>query len=277
MKVSVVMTTARYGGWDVLNDCMSKQTMPKTDFEVIVVDELYYKRQHFAYLCQFDCVHVPPSEIVPHYDNSRAFNQALRLAKGELVCFFVDYMHVDPDYLVRHWKFYDMHKYTLTGFIDRYDFPELLPEGSESGLWSMFTAPFDMAMFKDMRYAERKGMADLPDLDTYLEITGERIYLIPDSVPMEVLRQLNGLDESYDDGYGSNDIDLATRANMIGHKFYLDPKLIARKFGVPETSVNIPGVKKPKHRLDNYNQVYMPRMRQIRSVIKTPKGRGAWE
>jgi hypothetical protein len=282
IKVSVITTTARYGGFDVLNDCLSRQTMDKRDFEVIIVDELFEQRRGLHKRFDFNCVHAPPDKKVEYYDNGRAFNQALRLASGELICFFIDYMHVDIDYLERHWEFYSQNPgWTSTGFLDRYGFPILRPD-ADNGMWSMFATEFDRKYFSENEpvYRERKGGAGIIHPDGRIEMPGEKIYLIPDSVPMEVAKKLNGLDEIYDNGYGANDIDFAVRANLIGHRFMLDPMMIARKLGTPEISKNIPGIKRPKAKTpeDNYKlfQMRMAAIRDGRDGIAVPDGRGAW-
>src|SRR5690349_12875689 len=118
MKISVVMTTARYGGFDVLCDAFGNQTMSKEDFEVIVIDELYKFR--FAPLTK-PYVHLPRFRPKEYYDNTAGFNEALSVARGELVCFFIDYMWCQPDYLQRHWDFYqDNPGWTLSGYTNRY-------------------------------------------------------------------------------------------------------------------------------------------------------------
>lgn len=291
LKVSVILTTARYGSWDVLHDCMASQTMDKADFEVVVVDELFHLRPDFRHRCAFQCDHMAPWRAKDHYDNGAGFNQALSQARGELVCFFVDFMHVDPGYLERHWQWYkDNPGWTLTGYIDRYDFPKLR-EHAHEGLWSMFAEPFTPTYFWTHRpvYSERKGGKGTFAESKYgfcVEITGDKIYLIPDSVPMAVLRKLNGIDEIYDGGYGVNDIDLGVRANMVGHRFALDSTFIARKLGTPSLSGRIPGLKKPYRgnltREQSWQQnyaVYERRMEAIRDgrePVAVPPGRGAF-
>jgi len=260
---------------------MRFQTMDKADLEVIVVDELFHLRPDFRHRCAFQCDHMAPWRAKDHYDNSTGFNQALSQARGELVCFLVDYMFVDPDYLQRHWDFYKSHEgWSLSGYIDRYDFPKLR-EDAHNGLWSMFAEPFTPTHFSAHSpvYRERKGGAGILT-ETCIEMPGEKIYLIPDSVPMAVLRKLNGLDEIYNGAYGVNDIDVGVRANMVGHRFALDPTLVARKLGTPSLSAKIPGLNKPKTRTwdDNYAifQLRMEAIRKGREPVAVPLERGAW-
>ncbi len=264
--------------------------MAKGDFEVIVVDELFHLRPGFRVPLGFNCVHIPPPRPKPYYDNSTGFNQALRLARGELVCFFVDYMWVEPDYLQKHWGFYKSQEgWTLSGYIDRYEFPKLHDDMIQSGLWSTFAQPFTPTHFTTHRpvYKERKGGVGIMHTDGRVEIPGDKIYLIPDSIPLAVLKQLNGLDEAYDGGYGVNDIDVGVRANMLGHRFALDPALVARKLGTPQMSARIPGVKKPYRRDLEWEESWrenfamfqnrMQAIREGRESIAVPEGRGAWQ
>jgi hypothetical protein len=224
---------------------------------------------------------VKPWRAKDFYDNSAAFNMALSIAEGKLVCFFIDYMWVEPDYLQRHWDFYKANPgWSLSGYTDRFDFPALR-EDAENGLWSMFKEPFDPAYFRRAQpvYEERKGHHRIIHSDGRVEMPGHLIYLIPDSVPMDVLKALNGLDEIYDGAYGTNDICLGVRANLVGHRFLLDPTLIAKKLGVPETSKNIPGVKKPKIETQDNLALFRQRLKAIsegRETVAVPEGRGAF-
>jgi glycosyltransferase involved in cell wall biosynthesis len=285
MKVSVVLTTARFGGVDVLKSCMLNQTLPLDHYEVIVVDDLYNFRQ--GALAQRPFVHRPRDNPKPYYDNSTGFNEAIRLAQGELVCFMVDYMWVPPDYLQRHWDLYKAHPgWSLTGYLDRHDYPPLKKALSPE-MESVFAEPFDPSWFERTEpvYRERKGNAGQIVFDQgrdsgRVEMPGRKIYLIPDSVPMDVLRELNGLDEAYDGGYGSNDVDVGWRANYVGHRFELDPTLLAHKMGTKANAQLIPGVRRDWLRTPQENEgIFNRRVEEIkagRESVAVPEGRGAW-
>lgn len=273
----------------MLYNCLMSQTMQHTEFELIVVDELYNRRGALmeSLYPTFKVRHVAPWKSFAVYDNSTGFNTGLRLACGELVCFMVDFMWVYPRYLEDHWDFYRAHPgWSMTGYLDRYPFPQIAWQG-EFG-YSIFSLPWDPMIarhhFEETVpiYQERKGGAGKVDLGTGLiEMPGELIYLIPDSIPLAVMNQLNGLDELYNGGYGVNDIDVGVRANRIGWKFGLNPNCIVQKLGVPGISEKIPGISKPKIRSDEQNyDLFKKRIAAIRDgreSVAVPEGRGAWK
>lgn len=284
-KISVVMTTARQGGFDVLYHSLKQQTMALEDFELIIVDELYDKRRF--YTKEFESTQHRALPAI-HYNNGAAFNQALRAARGELICFTIDFLWMPPTYLQDHWDFYQNNAgWSMTGYVDRYSFP---PLGTmKNDLWEyhcafekVFDFEFAEKWFSENRpvYRERKGGAGIIHPDGKIEMPGHLIYLIPDSIPLAVLKELNGLDEAYDGGYGSNDIDVGVRANLLGWHFGLNPTCIVQKLGTPELSAQIPGVSKPKVRTPEENyQLFLKRMEMIKEgkeQIAVPNGRGAW-
>lgn len=46
--------------------------------------------------------------------------------------------------------------------------------------------------------------------------------------PMEAIYELGGFDESYDDGWSWDNVNLAERAAMLGYKFYIDERIKPR-------------------------------------------------
>lgn len=43
--------------------------------------------------------------------------------------------------------------------------------------------------------------------------------------PMKAIYELGGFDESYDDGWSWDNVNLAERAAMLGYKFYIDERI----------------------------------------------------
>jgi hypothetical protein len=78
MKISALLPTVRYGSFDILTDWVKSQTMPQDEFEVILVDELRERRK--GMLDDYPNIrHVAPWRAKEFYDNSAAFNMALKL------------------------------------------------------------------------------------------------------------------------------------------------------------------------------------------------------
>jgi len=95
-------------------------------------------------------------------------------------------------------------------------------------------------------------------------------------MPMQTLRDLNGWDERYCGGYGSNDIDLGTRANHIGHRFALNPHVRLKKLTL-SGQAQIPGKMKPKVRTpeDNY-RFFQARRQAITEGKENPRVPEGW-
>lgn len=125
-------------------------------------------------------------------------------------------------------------------------------------------------------YRERRGLRGIVHLDGTVEIPGDFAYMIGESMPMQTLRDLNGWDERYCGGYGSNDIDLGTRANHIGHRFALNPHVRLKKLTL-SGQAQIPGKMKPKVRTpeDNY-RFFQARRQAITEGKENPRVPEGW-
>lgn len=222
------------------------------------------------------------------YWNSAGFNTGLALAKGELVIFLVDFIWLPEDFLEHHWEFYENHCYqnfSLSVYVDRYKYPPLYdpPE-----LLCIFPWWFDCKRAKEwftdenLIYQERKGGTLNRQIEGgVFEMPGDKIYMLGDSIPLSVLKELNGWDERYDGGYGSNDLDLGMRVNAVGWKFAVDiaaPTL--KKLGDKNTAHLLPTIptefiRSPE---DNY-KILQERVKAInekRERVAVPDGFGAF-
>lgn len=291
-KISVIAVTARMGCLDVLVHGMMAQTMPMDDYEVIIVDSCYRRRSEYI-----DNLTLPKNfryeglpNVAAAYDACFANNFGLRLAQGELIVFFSDLNWPEPRFLEHHWQIYtNFPGYSMTGYCDRWPVPPLKTHLNwRDCWWSIFAdGPFTKLQAEayfashNPEYSERKGGAlgaAVPN-SPYFELPGRFFYgALNESIPMAVLRELNGWCESYDGGYGSADIDLGTRANLIGWKFLNKPDSVNAKFGTKGTSAHIPGVFKPivKSPEENYAH-YEKQMAAILNGERSVKALiGAW-
>ena len=251
MRISVVLPTARLGGMDVLFSCLNLQIFSRDDWELVLIDHWYDLRAPIimkaAQAFGINVQHVPaPASTI--YNNSSCWNAGLRCCRGELICFMVDFMWVPPDYLADHWRFYEQNGFTMTGYLDRYAPPQLKSECTIKELaWSVFDQEFNAeraaAYFANNQpeYRERKGgMVGPLHPSGYHTMPWHLVYMIPDSVPLEILKQVNGWDQRFNGMYGSNDINLAYRCELFGHKFLLNPVSISQKLGTPKSSALLP-------------------------------------
>lgn len=291
--ISVVVTTARLGGLDVLFHSARGQEFK--DFEIILVDDYFDLRRGLvgekAAEFGLNVLHVkgPESEI---YNNSSGWNAGLRRCSGGRVCFVIDFQWLPPNYLKDHWQFHEKFgdNYTMTGYLDRYPLPPIKNTNvSPHGLaWSVFEKEFDnefaTAYFttEDYEYRERKGGIVGPVMEgtDMNEMPGEFIYAINEAFPMALIKQLNGWDERFNGMYGSNDINLGSRANLLGHKFLLNAGSITQKLGTPATSGQLPGIKRPKTGTDAeafiLHKEILARIGRGEETAAVPEGHGAF-
>lgn len=291
MKISVVCVTARLGGMDVLINSLNEQAgIDKADWELVLVDDWYDERPGIAGIVGGKGVnikHLRPKDNA-FLDPCHANNLAYRHAQGELIVFFSDMLWAYPTFLADHWEVYEKYPgYTLSGFLDRYPMPALKDQiVAVNSAWSIFPEAFGAEMAArhfngEPEYRERKGGNRGARFGDYFEMPGEYVYFNVDSLPMAVLKDLNGLDERYDGGYGLCDIDLGWRANRIGWKFIASEKhQTCKKLGMRGALVNLP--RKPKAEtksVDQLRQFFEAKKHFIqcgKETISVPPGFGAW-
>ena len=288
-KISVIAVTARAGGFDILVNCFAAQTFPQHQFEVIIVDSFWDERHEFVKdRLPGNFEHLKLENERPFYDACYANNFGLANACGELIIHFCDMNWAHERCLEEHWRIYTEHKgYSLSGFCDRFPIPKLKePKVVQGGTgwdweeiaWSCFqedlTAERANQIFTGMEpsYRERKGITTTG----LTEISGNVFYAaLNESIPMSVLKEINGWDMDYDGGRGSADTDLGMRANYAGWKFLCDPSsaMINRKFGQEGTSHVFPT--KPKEqqpRTTAQNAVYFDhRAKQLKEGACGPR------
>lgn len=295
MKISVVMTTNRLGGFDLLYySLMEQRGIDSKDWELIVVDEYIEERKG---LLEWDSTdhkrlnvkHLGPDKKQDFTDPCHCINTALRRCEGELVVFITDMQWLEPYFLARHWGTYN--NYTgcsMSGYLDRYPIPKLRPVEDPLIGWTIFDPEFtpeNAGKFfaaTEPSYRERKGgiKGGIVSYTPYREMPGQYVYFNVDSLPLEILKDLNGWDERYDGGYGLCDIDLGVRANLHNWKFVVIEDSVSYKLGVQGTSHVLPHKSKPHTKtVEDNRRFYETRMRRIAEFaegLAVPDGFGAW-
>lgn len=176
-RISVITPSIRPEGLDVVRATLAAQTF--TDFEWI-----------------------PKLSIPgPIPDLCRAFNEAVRESKGELIVFLQDFIKIAPDGLERMWKFYQ--QYPRTGI----------------------TAPVGQTMdWQSVEWDWRPHVESKELLQFYQwEIDWG-------AVAREEIVAVGGFDEDYDSGFGWENVDLAARMAKNGVTFRCDPGNLAVAF-----------------------------------------------
>lgn len=307
MGISLICSTVRLGGLDCFfSSIMNQRDFPFSELQVILVDEWYEERkvivagrvgEYSSSSSRFNFLHIPSKGGYSCFDDGTGWNTGAAAADGELVIFQVDYSYLYSRMLADHWAAYKQHPgYSLTGYCERYGYPRLrsnvdkLPVDEVA--WSTFLRPFridrianGLEYFDEVQplYLEDKGGVKGAEVAPGLwELSGDKFYAaLNESIPLRVLKDLNGWDERYNGGYSANDIDLGTRANIIGWKFLVDPKSVNMRFGMPGMSVGvIPQKSKPRLRKPEENfKIFQARLKAIvegREDPVTPDGFGAW-
>jgi hypothetical protein len=301
MSISVITTTASMGGLDMLFYSVAC-AIARVDVpvEIIIADEWHKERARYPYFDGLQLTnrfgtthkainfkHVPVQHKGNYIDHGAGWNSGLRAAEGELICFLNDYFWVYPDYLRDHWEVYKtVPGYSMTGYCDRYAWPKVKErQEPEDVWWTAFEEEFTPERWERFKqenkpiYQERKGNCLGPPVPgtPYRQMPGTLFYAsLNESIPMAVLKEINGWDERYDKGYASNDIDLGCRAELAGWKFLLKPTVNCKigAFGIPrpiKTKVK-PQLRPPD---ENY-RMFQRRMEAIRQgePIAVPEGMG---
>jgi glycosyltransferase involved in cell wall biosynthesis len=288
-KISIVFTTIRLGGMDVLFNSLATQTF--RDFDVVIVDEWHDVRaeplRDKLRGESLDVLHIPPIRNETFSNSAHGFNSGLCRASGELIIFLADNVWLYPDFLRDHWDVYARaKKYSMCGYFDRYHWPELKAGGDL--FWTIFEkemtcARADEVFRESPYYVENKGGAKgpmIPD-SPYNSISGRFYYAAGnESIPLAVIRELNGFDERYDNSWGTSDIDIGLRAEMIGWQFALVETYTKKIGGHTVKPAALTAKPKTWERTPEATlQMFYDRLRRIQQQgepIPVPKGFGAW-
>lgn len=247
--VSVLTTAFRPGGLDFTLAGMRDQTF--RDFELIVVDRRYEKRQERVYELYkgygeggFPCIYVPE-----HRRNGKwttfcsAWNTAIALARGEHVIFLQDWCYAPPGWIEAHLATHAGrdNRFTLCSY-GYYNSPALKTKQpfdfSGQSARSIRCTDWDAVLAGDVLdeiEVFEKGLFDpawVPDFthqynevrpglfasgiapnDTWVHIKNE-------SMKRDFLWRIGGLDERLERGKGPMDIDVGLRVVNAGGELY---------------------------------------------------------
>lgn len=211
-KISVVMPTARYGGIDILEKSLAHQTF--RDFEVLVADELHRKTE----IENIGAIYVepPPKKPGMWWNLDASLNKTIRQAKGDLIIQINDYVYVPPDGIQ---KFVDRHfqepKGIISGVSDQFKAP---PLDNPKGLYSVWDTwpgiPGGEKVFSDPRKESNyRGFY----LTIPLLFEGNWC-----AYPRQAWVDVGGYDETFDAGWGYDNVEFAERTTFHGYHVFLD-------------------------------------------------------
>lgn len=106
MKVSVVLPIYRPGYTDTIIQSLSNQTLPKSEWELVLVDELHEQRKEALKAVDFNLKHIsqePSLDIAA----AAAVVMGLNHCEGQLIYLMCDYNYPHPRCLERHWGIFE--------------------------------------------------------------------------------------------------------------------------------------------------------------------------
>lgn len=258
VSMSIIMPTAR-GNHPIIGlpgvhmlrptiDSLKNQTF--NDFELIIVDALYDKRQKLfqgepfhADKLPFPVRHIPIERNSIHnhrfwMDNRRwdvcgTLNTGIIHAKGELLIRVDDCSEFESDYLKKFWEGYQsgyfpmaMHIKYLNGMPERLNKEHLYKDNEINYNISFGTDTRDLLLKKS--YGE-SGLVRDSRYDQ-VKSKGERMiaphewYYGYSSISLEAVLKVNGYDELFDGDKSLEDVDMGSRLDMAGYndKTFLD-------------------------------------------------------
>lgn len=226
-KISVLLTTVRYGGLDWQLKLLAKQTFK--NFELIVIDGCHVERKdkikNLAETFKLNLIYIEEKFPFKTTDiGALAYNLIICKAKGECIVFIDDYETFPKNYLEEQYRMYElgyagMCRWDQIKYVGNIDYSE-----AELELKS-----------EDIRY--KQCIEHYPDMGyprSETAIHGIHMNNIPwdwwwpssSSVPAKYLHAVNGFNELYCGISKNVDCDIAYRMHKLGLKFAYNPNII---------------------------------------------------
>lgn len=197
-KISVITPTVRPEGLKLVEKALKRQTLK--DFEWIII---HPKSSEIGTLgVPVVDVIEPEKQIGDVWTLNKAYNAAIRQAKGELIVSWQDYTYADPETLERFWTHYQQEPNVLVGAVgNKY----------EDDTWTVKT-------WQDPRENNDNGV--------YYPVWFSDIEWNLNSVPKQALYDVGGFDEELDKYYGMDGYSVNARiARIGGYDFKLDQSI----------------------------------------------------
>ena len=281
--ISVLCVTNRIGGLDVLFRSLAAQT--HHDFELILVDAIKPWRNHerwardTALAYKFNWLAIEPGapdgpNPFPRISFCHTMNTAIAHARGDTLLFFCDYTFAHPRCIELHAELQKKHRGPVT-FDYRYvTMPALHPDvpsyretepGTEENaaaytaavnanadryvadldagkldrfMWSVFAEPFRGVDGLAVEHEHKPSGADLANDWNYCSAKNE-------SVPTELMLEMNGFDEAYDRSHCYQDSEWSYRLRERGIRWHAGPPGHTVSVVNPRPWSNIKRLEKP--------------------------------
>ena len=216
--ISLIYNTNRYGGFDILRNNLRKQSY--TNFEVIVVDELYLEREQEVrnYLVEFNVKYIQPRRAGEGdaWNFNKAMNDGIKACTGSLVVVLQDYIWVERDGLQKFWDAYQEMPYAfVSGVGNKCKYPDKLQH--TNGLLSTFEKDYADTPSGIMEHDARDdGQGNM------MESNASQYEMNWSSFPLSMAYKIGGFDEDADKYYGGDNVQFSYRAEKEGAMVYVD-------------------------------------------------------
>lgn len=248
--ISVICVTNRIGGLDVLWQGLAHQT--EKDFELVLVDAIKSRRSKGTEN-PFRWTHVEPRDNqFPNVSYCRSVNTGIANARGDTVLMLCDYSFCHPSCIELHAELQKKHRGPVTCDYRYVEMPPLHPDvpsyrektpGTEENaaaytaevnanadryvadlnagkldrfMWSVFAEPFRGVEGLPVEHEHRPSGADLASDWNWCSFKNE-------SFPTELVLEMNGHDEAYDESHAWQDSEFSYRLRERGIRWHAGP------------------------------------------------------
>jgi len=227
MKVSIIIPTNRYGGFDITFSGLGKQTFDNNDWEVIIIDDFIENRKNeclsIAKKCSVKNILYLSSKSNYWRSNSlisNSRNTGLIYAKGELIISSDDYEWFAPKFIEEHWKMYNEGKYTLIGggHAVKYN-TEKINEINKLYSPDAKDDIENITVRDGISYKHFPMFMDTRTPNNVENCGGGWFYSFNASAPLNKIIEVNGFDEEFD-LTREEDVDIGLRLEKVGCKFH---------------------------------------------------------
>lgn len=199
INISVITPSIRQKGLDLLDKSLKRQTFSSFEW-LICSPEDYGFGKWIKDLGKNDN---------DFYSLNKAYNLAIKKAKGELIISYQDMIEIKPDCLERFWEHYQNNKKIIVGAIgDQY---------------LSFDPP--VRVWADTRRRTEFG--------SFYECVPDDVEYTLASIPKQAIYDAGGFDEYFDHFPAISEKELNWRMDKLGYKFYLDQSIEYRAIKHP--------------------------------------------
>lgn len=228
--ITVVTPSVRPEMLSVVAKCLQRQTFK--DYEWLIatpyslewkpfLKEFHLRDGYSTNVIQLNdktfLVLEPPKKKGDYYSLNKAWNEAFRHAKGELIVSIQDGIWFNPHLLETFWAHYQTTPKACVGGIG-HQYDQMVNGKPENLVW------------RDPRART--------DYGSFWEINPNDLEWCVSSIPREALFAIGGIDEEYDKYAALSEKDANFRMSKLGYKFFLDLTLEYRAIKHPRLNDN---------------------------------------